>query len=204
MANDTSGTKLNFTERRSSVRVRSLLPCGLRSLDQDEIAALEARILDIAVLESDSALNDTVDWSERTEDLPREVVFVLNEIRALRQQLTEIQRTVERQGDGDMEPRWVVINDRGFWAEMPGGTGDWANGDYAEVKLQIPNIHTPDILAVGEIVRVGDDENGVSGVALEFRAISQLHKKAIIRYALRRERQLARSGRFPVLRTDRS
>ena len=193
--------QMSMSERRSSVRVRSLLPCAVRPLDKDKIPELEARILDMAVIESDGVLNDTADWSERTEDLPREVVFVLNEIRALRQQMTEVQRLVERQGEGALAPHWVVINDQGFWIELDSEDPSIENGDYLEVKLRIPSIHTPDILAVGEVVRRDDTEEG-GGAAIEFRAISQLHKKAIIRYALRRERQLARSGRFPAVRDD--
>ena len=190
-----------FSERRSSVRVRSLLPCSVRVIEEDEINALEARILDIAVIESESAMSESVDWSERTDDLPREVTFVLNEIRALRQQITEMQRLIERQGSNSVEPRWLVINDQGFWYQFEESDPELSQGTFLEVKLQIPSIHTPDILAVGEVVRISR-EDGEKGAAIEFRAISQLHKKAIIRYALRRERQLARSGRFPVVRND--
>lgn len=191
-----------YNERRSSVRVRSLLPCALRRIGEAEIPQLEARILDMAVIESDGVLNDTADWSERSDDLPREVVFVLNEIRALRQQMTEIQRLVERQGEGALEPRWITINDRGFHCALLDSDPEIENGDFVECKLRIPSIHNPDILAVGEVVRV-DDQPDNRGAAVEFRAISQLHKKAIIRYALRRERQLARSGKFPVVRDDK-
>jgi hypothetical protein len=173
----------------------------VRIIEEDEINALEARILDIAVIESESAMSESVDWSERTDDLPREVTFVLNEIRALRQQITEMQRLVERQGSNSVEPRWLVINDQGFWYKLEESDPEMEQGTYLEVKLQIPSIHTPDILAVGEVVRISS-EDGERGAAIEFRAISQLHKKAIIRYALRRERQLARSGRFPVVRND--
>jgi hypothetical protein len=181
--------------------VRSLLPCSVRVIEEDEINALEARILDIAVIESESAMSESVDWSERTDDLPRDVTFVLNEIRALRQQITEMQRLIERQGSNSVEPRWLVINDQGFWYKIEDSDPELTQGTYLEVKLQIPSIHTPDILAVGEVVRISKEE-GERGAAIEFRAISQLHKKAIIRYALRRERQLARSGRFPVVRNE--
>lgn len=192
----------SFSDRRSSVRVRSLLPCAVRVIEQSEIPKLEARILDMAVIESDGVLNDTADWSERTEDMNREVVFVLNEIRALRQQITEIQRLVERQGEGALEPRWVVINDRGFHYKVVDADPSVSKGDFLEVKLRIPSIHTPDILAVGEVVRTDKRDGELVGAGVEFHAISQLHKKAIIRYALRRERQLARSGRFPAIRDD--
>ncbi|QDG54311.1 hypothetical protein FIV42_27265 [Persicimonas caeni] len=193
----TDEKRVRFSERRSSVRVRSLLPCAVRVIDESEIPKLEARILDMAVIESDSVLHDTVDWSERSDDLPREVIFVLNEVRALRQQITEIQRLVERQGEGAIEPRWVVINDRGFRVTTTEDDPDMQPGQFVEVKLRIPSIHNPDILAVGEVVR-GDEKS----TAVEFRAISQLHKKAIIRYALRRERQLARSGKYPSIRDN--
>lgn len=182
-------------DRRSSVRVRSLLPCALRKLDETEIPALEAQILDLAVLESDGVMHDVADWSERADELPREVVFVLNEIRAMRQQITELHRIVAAQGKSALEPRWLVINDKGLWIPLRTTDPELAMGDFVEVRLQIPSVQTPDILAGGEIVRVGEDDDE-SGVAVAFRHISQTHKKAIIRYALRRERQLARSLRF--------
>jgi c-di-GMP-binding flagellar brake protein YcgR len=200
MSTETSDDKQRkYSERRSSVRVRSLLPCAVRAIEEAEIPALEARILDMAVIESDGALSDTIDWSERTDEMPREVIFVLNEIRALRQQITEVQRLVERQGEGGMEPRWVGINDRGLRFNVGDDDPSVSIGDYLEVRLRIPSIHNPDILAVGEVVRVDESEDR-GAVAVEFRAISQMHKKAIIRYALRRERQLARSGKFPTVR----
>jgi len=171
------------------------LPCALRKLDDDEIAELEAQILDLAVLESDGVMHDVADWSERADELPREVVFVLNEIRALRQQMTELHRIVAAQGKSALEPRWVVINDKGLWIPERPGDFELEMGDFLEVRLQIPSVHTPDILAGGEIVRVGEDDDE-SGAAIAFRHISQSHKKAIIRYALRRERQLARSLRL--------
>lgn len=180
-------------DRRSSIRVRSFLPCLVRTVDEEAVARLEARILDHAVVESDGVLHDVADWSERTEDLSREVVFVLNEIRALRQQITEIQRLVAADG-GATEPRWVVINDKGVWLPKIDGEDELAVGAIVEVRMQIPSIQTPDILAVGEVIRVGE-ESGEWGTAIVFRSISQVHSKAIIRYALRRERQLARSRR---------
>lgn len=183
-----------FEDRRSSVRVRSLLPCAIRPIGEDEIPAVEARILDLAVLESDGVIHDVADWSERTEDLSREVVFVLNEMRALRQQVTELQRMAAVEGKG-IEPRWLVINDRGLWVPVIDGDPVFTEDSHVEVRLQIPSIHTPDILAVGEVIRVGDDGDE-SGIAIVFKSISQAHSKAIMRYALRRERQLARSLRF--------
>ncbi len=182
-------------DRRSSVRVRSLLPFSFRKIDASEIPALEAQILDLAVLESDGVMNDAPDWSERTDELSREVVFVLNELRAVRQQMAEIHRMVAAQGIGLLEQRWVVINDKGLWVPTREGDVELEMGDFVEVRLQIPSVHNPDILAGGEIVRVGEDDDE-RGVAVAFRHISQSHKKAIIRYALRRERQLARSLRL--------
>lgn len=168
----------------------------MRKLDEDELTAMEARILDLAVLESDGLIHEVADWSERTDELPREIVFVLNEIRALRQQITEMQHLVAAQGQTALKPRWLVINDRGLWVPNEEGDEELELHDHVEVRLQIPSIHTPDILAVGEVVRVGDDEDGSTGVAIGFRYISQAHSKAIIRYALRRERQVARSARY--------
>jgi hypothetical protein len=185
-----------FEDRRSSVRVRSLLPCRIRKVSDDEIPELEARILDLAVLESDGVLHDSADWSERTDELSREVVFMLNEVRALRQQLTELQRMVAAQGTSPLEPRWLVINDKGLWIPTIETDPELGPGDHVEVRLQIPSVHTPDILAVGEVIRTGEGDDDELGFAIMFRYISQTHSKAIIRYALRRERQLARSLRF--------
>lgn len=186
--------KTKEQDRRSSVRVRSLLPCAIQKIDAEEIEALEARILDLAVVESDGVLHDHSDWSERTEDLNREMVFVLNEIRALRQQITEMQRLVEAQGTNPHISRWVVINDQGLWVPPIPEDPERAVGDHVEVRLQIPSLNTPDILALGEILRIGDEDD--PGFAVIFRYISQSHSRAILRYALRRERQLARSLRF--------
>lgn len=167
----------------------------IREIDEDEIPAIEAKIIDVAVLESDNVLTDKADWSERTDELSRETVFLLNEIRALRQQFSEMQRLVQSQGALAIEPRWVVINDNGLFVPKKDGEDDLEEGQFVEVKLQIPSLMTPDILSVGEVVRVGEGEEG-DGAAIAFRYISQAHSKAIIRYALRRERQLARSLRF--------
>lgn len=183
------------TERRSSVRVRSLLPLRIRPIDKEEIPAIEAKIIDVAVLESDNVLTDKADWSERTDELAKETVFLLNEIRALRQQISEMQRLVQAQGDLMIQPRWVVINDNGLFVPDNEDDVELEVGHFVEVQLQIPSLMTPDILAVGEIVRVGEGEDEV-GAAVAFRYISEAHSKAIIRYALRRERQLARSLRF--------
>lgn len=181
-------------DRRSSVRVKSLLPVRIRQIDEEEIASIEARILDLAVLESDGIKHEIPDWSERTDELPRDVVFMLNEVRALRQQISEIQRLVELQQESGLEPRWVVLNDRGLY--VIDNDPPFEPGDHVEVRVQIPSIHTPDILAVGEIIRIVEEHDDEPGYAMVFRYISQAHSKAIIRYALRRERQLARSVRF--------
>lgn len=183
-------------ERRSSVRVRSLLACGVRPVDAEDIPAVEARILDFAVLESDSILSDKADWSERADELSREFVFILSEVRALRQQIAEFQRLVESQSANPLIPRWVVLNDNGLFLPAIDGDPAWEVGASCEVRLQIPNLRIPEILAVGEVVRVGPGEDG-EGVGIAFRYISQAHSNAIIRYALRRERQIARSLRFP-------
>lgn len=188
-------------ERRSSVRVNSLLPCAVEPIEAEQIPAMRARILDMAVIESDGALQDAVDWSERAEELPREVFYMLNEVRALRQQLTEIRRLVERDGEGALTPRWVSINDRGFQYTLLADDLPPESGDFLEVKVRIPSLHNPDILALGEVVRIDEDE-GERSVAVVFRAISELHKKAILRYAVRHERQLARSSREPLFLDD--
>lgn len=157
---------------------------------------MEARILDFAVLESDSVMADKADWSERADELSKETVFLLSEVRALRQQIAEIQRMVESQGNNPLIPRWVVLNDNGLFLPAIPGDHDWQVGAPCEVRVQIPNLQTPEVLAVGEVVRVGSGEDG-EGVGIAFRYISQAHSRAVIRYALRRERQIARSLRFP-------
>lgn len=185
-------------DRRSSVRASSLLPCDLRRISKDEVPAVEARILDLAVIEGDSSFDEQSMWDERSDDLPRKVVLVLNEIRALRRKLTEVQRTIEREGEDGMKPRWVTINSRGFHAADQDGDFDFEDGDLLEIQLQIPSVYTRNILAVGEVIRVDEEptEERDVGVAVEFRSISQIHEKAIMRYALLRERHLARSDRF--------
>jgi c-di-GMP-binding flagellar brake protein YcgR len=184
-------------DRRSSLRVRSLLPCSVRPIDAADISALEARILDIAVIESDGVLHDVADWRDRTEDLSREMLFVLNEMRALRQQLTEIQRVIERHGQNDMHPQWVELNDGGMFLPREKPETTWKIGDFAEIRVQIPSLHTPEVLAIGEVIRIDDDEESARhGEVFRFTTISHPHRRAISRYALRRERQLARSQRF--------
>ncbi|MFU8804406.1 MAG: hypothetical protein ACNA8W_11395 [Bradymonadaceae bacterium] len=194
--NSKTQSPLIGTERRGSVRVRSLLPCSVQPLAEKDIPALEARILDIAVIESDGVMHDVDDWRDRTEDIPREMVFVLNEIRALRQQLTEIQRVIERHGKTAPQPSWVELNDGGLWLPREEETSSWKIGDCAEIRVQIPSIHTPEVLALGEVIRIEDDDPERRGEVFRFRAISQPHRRAISKYALRRERQLARSVRF--------
>lgn len=185
-------------ERRSSVRVRSILPCHVVPVKRDQIEELQARILDLAVLESDGVMHDALDWRDHAEDLSREMVFALNELRAMRQQITELQRVIETHNKAGLTPRWVELNDQGLWLADGEDEPTWSMGELAEVRVQIPSLHSPEILALGEVVRVdqGDDDGERSGAAFVFRAISQPHKHAIARYALRRERQLARSKRF--------
>ncbi|TXD37850.1 hypothetical protein FRC98_09235 [Lujinxingia vulgaris] len=182
-------------ERRSSVRVRSLLPCQVTPVTADDVEALEARILDAAVLESDGVMHDALDWRDHADDLSREMVFALNELRAMRQQITELQRLIESHNEAGLNSRWVELNDQGMWLAAGDEYGPWSLGDLAEIRVQIPSLHSPEILAIGEVVRV-DEDGERSGTAFVFRAISQPHKHAIARYALRRERQLARSKRF--------
>jgi hypothetical protein len=186
------------SDRRSSVRASSLLPCSFRAIDDDEVPAVEARILDLAVIEGDSSVDEQSMWDERNDELSRDVVLVLNEIRALRRKLAEIQRMVERGEADDMKPRWITINDRGFRvAEGDEETFEFEEGELLEVELQIPSVFTRNVLAVGEVVRVDVEgsEKG-PGFAVEFRSISRIHEKAIMRYALLRERHLARTDRF--------
>jgi len=183
-------------DRRSSVRVRSLLPISVQRIDAADIPELEARILDMAVLESESVLHDFSDWTDRNnEDIPRDMIYILNEIRALRMQVGEMQRAVERQGKAELQPHWIELNDQGLWIGQRPDEAAWSLGEFAKIRLQIPSIHTPEVLAIGEVVRV-DLEEGREGEAFLFQAISQSHRRAISRYALRRERQQARSVKF--------
>lgn len=187
--------ELTGKERRSSVRVRSRLPCAVDPIDAEEIAAIEARILDTAVLESDGVMHEAVDWRDHVEDLSREMVFVLNEIRALRQQVTEAQRVIEHLNETKLERRWVELNSQGLWLGEDETDDGWNEGDYAQIRIQIPSIQTPEILAVGEVIRL-DDAQGREGIAFEFASICDPHRRAISSYALRRERQKARSKRL--------
>lgn len=191
-----NGSGLNLGDRRSSVRVRSLLPISVQRVEESEIPQLEAQILDMAVLESESVLHDFSDWTDRNnEEIPREMIYVLNEIRALRMQIGEMQRAVERQGKAELQPHWIELNDQGLWIGQRENESGWVLGDFAKIRLQIPSIHTPEILAVGKVVRI-DEEKGKEGEAFVFQAISQSHRRAISRYALRRDRQQARSVKF--------
>lgn len=188
---------LTGRDRRSSVRVRSRLPCAIEAIEKQEIPTQEARILDTAVLESEGVMHDAVDWRDHAEDLSREMVFVLNEIRALRQQLTEVQRLMERHNQTALQHRWIELNDQGLWLPSGETDEDWSDGDYAAVRIKIPSIQTPEVLAVAQVLRV-DGEGDRRGAAFEFCSISQPHQRAISRYALRRERQMARSQRLDI------
>ncbi|MFB6350164.1 MAG: hypothetical protein ABEN55_08055 [Bradymonadaceae bacterium] len=185
-------------DRRSSVRASSLLPCSLESIDKEDVAAVEARILDLAVIEGDSSFDEQSMWDERSDELSREVVLVLNEIRALRRKFTEVQRVMERDSEDGMTSRWITINDRGFHVALDEEERDYEVDDLLEVQLEIPSVYTRNVLAVGEVIRVDEEptEERDPGIAVEFRSISQIHEKAIMRYALLRERHLARSDRF--------
>jgi hypothetical protein len=195
---DSESDSRQGAERRSSVRASSLLPCSFRAIDESEVPAVEARILDLAVVEGDSSVDDQSMWDERSDELDREVALVLNEVRALRRKLAEIQRMMERQDHEEMKSRWVTINDRGFHATVNDGEEfGFEVGQLIEVELQIPSVHTRNILAVGEVIRIdGEESEKGEGFAAEFRSISRIHEKAIMRYALIRERHLARSDRF--------
>lgn len=147
-------------------------------------------MLDLAVLASDSDMRDGSDWTERKDEISKDVFYLLQEVRSLRHQLSEIQRTVDVRSDQALTPRWVELNDNGlFLPKMDGDT--WSEGEFVEIQVQIPSLHTPEILAGGEVIRVSEE-----GAAISFRCISAAHSKAILQYALRRERQLARSQRF--------
>ncbi len=182
-------------ERRSSVRVRSQLPCEVEAIKPEAIVELEARILDAAVIESEGVAHDVIDWRDHVEDLRPEMVHVLNEVRALRQQVIEIQRIIERHNQSALDRRWMEINDGGFWMSRDESEAPWSVGDFAKVRIQIPSMHTPEVLAVGRVIRV-DEEEDRRGVAFTFCTISEPHRKAIARYALRRERQQARMDRL--------
>lgn len=183
------------SDRRSSVRVRSLLPFSIRRIDEEEVAAIESKILDLAVMESDAAFDDESMWDGRSDDLRREVVLLLNEIRSLRQKVTQLERFIDQGEAGNFEERWVTLNDRGFWFVGGKAEPEFQAEDLLEVRIQLPSMHTQRVLAIGEIIRVDHQDEGL-GVAVEFRSISEIHEKAIMRYALMRERQVARSARL--------
>ena len=79
-------------ERRSSVRVKSLLPISVVSIEESDLEGLQSRILDLAVLAEDNELKDKADWNERTDEISRDVLYLLQEVRSLRRHLAEIQR----------------------------------------------------------------------------------------------------------------
>ncbi|GEM_PF-1710889 len=192
------------TDRRSSVRVRALLPMSFEPLSADEIARVKSRIVDQAVLDATTSFDEEEMWDERSDDLRREVVLVLNEIRALRQKMTELEGRLEHEESGLVD-RWVTLNDRGLWvptgSDTPGPDVDWSKGDHARVELRLPTVYSQRILAVGRILRVDGEDEGEEegpGVAVEFSSISNRHEEAITRYALLRERQVARSERLDV------
>ena len=192
------------TDRRNSVRVRALLPMSFEPLSADEIARVKSRIVDQAVLDATTSFDEEEMWDERSDDLRREVVLVLNEIRALRQKMTELEGRLDHEESGLVD-RWVTLNDRGLWvptgAETSGSNVDWSKGDYARVELRLPTVYSQRILAVGRILRVDGEDEGEEegpGVAVEFSSISNRHEEAITRYALLRERQVARSERLDV------
>lgn len=186
-------------DRRSSVRARSLLPCKFRVIEEDEMEEIESRILDLAVVESDTSTDGRAHWDERSDELDREAALMLNEVRAIRRKLTELQRVVERQGDEGMPSRWITINDRGFWVARSEVERDFQEEELLEIQLELPNIHTRRILAIGEVIRIDEAEGRPDeqvGAAVEFRSLAQVHEDAIMRYALLRERQVARSDGF--------
>lgn len=178
-------------ERRSSIRARSLLPCVIERVDPGDIMEVESLILDMSVLDSEHASFMQQDWADRADELSRDVRFVLSEVRALRQQITSIQRSMDLHKNKE---RWIVINDNGIW--VPSIESDeFEEDDFVRVKLQIPSLSSPEVMALGEIVRLRQHPTR-GGMAIEFRSITEMHKNAIIRYALKRERVLARSQLF--------
>ncbi len=184
-------------ERRSSVRVRSQLPCKVDPIKPEAIVEMEARILDMAVIESEGVVHDVVDWRDHVEDLTPEMVHVLNEVRALRQQVIEIQRIIEKHNQSALNRRWIELNDGGFWMSAEESDSPWTVGDFANVRIQIPSMRTPEVIAVGQVIRV-DEDTERRGVAFTFCTISEPHRQAIASYALRRERQQARMKRMNI------
>ena len=186
-------------ERRSSIRARSMLPCKIERVPKEQIMEVESQILDLAVLDAEHLGMSDSEWVDRADDLPREVRYILSEMRALRQQMTDIRRSMEQR---DEPARWVVLNDRGLWLPtQEGDIIDLEEGDFVKVYLSIPSLSSPQILALGEIIRVRQHPTR-GGFAVEFRSISDVHSKALFRYALRRERELARSRIFSELTDD--
>jgi len=83
-------------ERRSSIRARSMLPCKIERVPKDQIMEVESQILDLAVLDAEHLGMSDSEWVDRADDLPREVRYILSEMRALRQQMTDIRRSMEQ------------------------------------------------------------------------------------------------------------
>ncbi len=181
-------------ERRNSVRARTRIPCQIEKISHEQISEIESEILDIAVVDAEHATMVS-DWASHTGELPREVVFVLSEMRAMRQQMTDLQRAVDLSNKNSLAPRWVTVNDKGLWLPCIEGEEEYVVGDLVKVQLQLPLLSSPHVLAIGEIIRVRESETR-PGFALEFRAISSIHAEAIMEYALKRERQIARSKLF--------
>ncbi|MEM1349952.1 MAG: hypothetical protein AAGI01_15435 [Myxococcota bacterium] len=186
-------------ERRSSVRARVRAPLSIERVSKEQIPEIESMILDQAVLDAEYASLGASDWVERADDLHREVVFLLKEIRAMRQQMTDIQRLVAEMQSPVDTPHWVVINERGLWLENDGKTPELEPGEFVRVTMQIASIVVPKVFALGEVIRVKPHPR-IGGVAVAFRAISEIHGKAILQYALQRERALARSKLFSSLK----
>jgi hypothetical protein len=182
-------------DRRSSVRVKSLLPIKTTLLDEKQLEITVAKILDLAVMESGSLKKELPNWADRADEVPRDVLFILYELRAIRQQMTELQRTVLSAKDDGLTARWVAINDRGLFIYTDAAP-KVKMGDLIEIKLQIPCVDTPEVLAVGEVVRLSTTK---FGYAINFKNISDEHSSAIIGYALKRERELARSKRKSLI-----
>ena len=179
------------TERRSSVRVKSLLPLKVSLLNEEQLEISIAKILDLAVLESGNLNDQGPDWNDRSDEVPRDVLFILRELRSIRQKMTELQRLVLSAKDSGLVSTWIAINDQGLFIYTDGKPA-FEVGDLLELQLQIPCIGTPEVLAVGEVVRLSTTKDGY---AIRFKNISEENAKAIMRYALRRERELARSKR---------
>lgn len=193
-----SESEFDGSDCRSSVRARTLLPCAVTGIHRSHVAELESAILDMAVLDHEHA-NLAPDWAEHSESLPRDLTYVLSEMRALRQQVVELQRQIGLSSQQAITPRWVVLNDRGLWLPRVPEDDGLAEGELVKVELHIPSMSSPKILALAEIIRIRAG-GARPGLALEFRAISSIHSNAIIQYALRRERQIARSKLYEGIR----